>query len=411
MEKRLINILICCLFVLPIWAQQASKTAQKAAQKKAFTVVIDAGHGGHDPGAMGKLTQEKKLNLEVSQRLEQQIKLHHPDVKVVMTRKNDVFLTLQQRADIVNKNNADLFICIHTNAAENRNVTGTETFVLGVDKMQSNLDVAMRENAVMLLEDDYQTTYEGFDPNSVDSYIMFELMQDQYIDQSLNFATLVQHQFTDIGRSDRGVRQAGFWVLHKSACPSVLIEMGFISNINEEKYLASDKGKEDITNSIYQAFEQYKSAYDRKHGIVKASQTESKPAEVKADKPAEAKVNKPEETAKPAETKADKPAETKADKPAEAAKPAEAKADKPVYKVQIFSTLKPVPAGDPTFRGLKNCQCTKDGKFYKYTYGEDADYQTILDIQQELKTKFKDCFIVAFLGNKQIPVKEALQMK
>ena len=397
MEKRLINILICCLFVLPLSAQQGSKTAQKAAQKKAFTVVIDAGHGGHDPGAMGKLTQEKKLNLEVSQRLEQQIKLHHPDVKVVMTRKNDVFLTLQQRADIVNKNNADLFICIHTNAAENRNVTGTETFVLGVDKMQSNLDVAMRENAVMLLEDDYQTTYEGFDPNSVDSYIMFELMQDQYIDQSLNFATLVQHQFTDIGRSDRGVRQAGFWVLHKSACPSVLIEMGFISNINEEKYLASDKGKEDITNSIYQAFEQYKSAYDRKHGIVKASQAESKPAEVKADKPAEAK--------------ADKPAEAKADKPAEAAQPAEAEAAKPVYKVQIFSTLKPVPAGDPTFRGLKNCQCTKDGKFYKYTYGEDADYQTILDIQQELKTKFKDCFIVAFLGNKQIPVKEALQMK
>ena len=411
MEKRLINILICCLFVLPLSAQQGSKTAQKAAQKKAFTVVIDAGHGGHDPGAMGKLTQEKKLNLEVSQRLEQQIKLHHPDVKVVMTRKNDVFLTLQQRADIVNKNNADLFICIHTNAAENRNVTGTETFVLGVDKMQSNLDVAMRENAVMLLEDDYQTTYEGFDPNSVDSYIMFELMQDQYIDQSLNFATLVQHQFTDIGRSDRGVRQAGFWVLHKSACPSVLIEMGFISNINEEKYLASDKGKEDITNSIYQAFEQYKSAYDRKHGIVKASQAESKPAEAKADKPAEAKADKP------AEAKADKPAEAKAAKPAETAKPAEAKAnkpeevDKPVYKVQIFSTLKPVPAGDPTFRGLKNCQCTKDGKFYKYTYGEDADYQTILDIQQELKTKFKDCFIVAFLGNKQIPVKEALQMK
>ena len=375
MKKRIIYILICCLLGLPTWGQQSNKTAQKAAQKRAFTVVIDAGHGGHDPGAMGKLTQEKKLNLEVSQRLEQQIKLHYPDVKVVMTRKNDVFLTLQQRADIVNKNNADLFICIHTNAAENRNVTGTETFVLGVDKLQSNLDVAMRENAVMLLEDDYQTTYEGFDPNSVDSYIMFELMQDQYIDQSLNFATLVQHQFTDIGRSDRGVRQAGFWVLHKSACPSVLIEMGFISNINEEKYLASDKGKEDITNSIYQAFEQYKSAYDRKHGIVKASQAESKPAEAKADKSAEAK------------------------------------ADKPVYKVQIFSTLKPVPAGDPTFRGLKNCQCTKDGKFYKYTYGEDADYQTILDIQQELKTKFKDCFIVAFLGNKQIPVKEALQMK
>ena len=386
MKKRIIYILICCLLGLPTWGQQSNKTAQKAAQKRAFTVVIDAGHGGHDPGAMGKLTQEKKLNLEVSQRLEQQIKLHYPDVKVVMTRKNDVFLTLQQRADIVNKNNADLFICIHTNAAENRNVTGTETFVLGVDKLQSNLDVAMRENAVMLLEDDYQTTYEGFDPNSVDSYIMFELMQDQYIDQSLNFATLVQQQFTDIGRSDRGVRQAGFWVLHKSACPSVLIEMGFISNSNEEKYLASDKGKEDITNSIFQAFSQYKSAYDRKHGIVIAAKSEGKPSAAKADKPVAAKADKPVAAVELAELR-------------------------PVYKVQIFSTLKPVPAGDATFRGLKNCQYSKDGKYYKYTYGEDTDYQTILDIQQELKTKFKDCFIVAFLGDKQIPVKEALQMK
>ena len=410
MKNRIIYILICCLLGLPTWGQQSNKTAQKAAQKRAFTVVIDAGHGGHDPGAMGKLTQEKKLNLEVSQRLEQQIKLHYPDVKVVMTRKNDVFLTLQQRADIVNKNNADLFICIHTNAAENRNVTGTETFVLGVDKLQSNLDVAMRENAVMLLEDDYQTTYEGFDPNSVDSYIMFELMQDQYIDQSLNFATLVQQQFTDIGRSDRGVRQAGFWVLHKSACPSVLIEMGFISNSNEEKYLASDKGKEDITNSIFQAFSQYKSAYDRKHGIVIAAKSEGKPSAAKADKPVAAKTDTPvaAEADKPSAAKADKPVAAEAEKPVAAVEQAELR---PVYKVQIFSTLKPVPAGDATFRGLKNCQYSKDGKYYKYTYGEDTDYQTILDIQQELKTKFKDCFIVAFLGDKQIPVKEALQMK
>ena len=418
MKKRITYILICCLLGLPIWGQQSNKTAQKAAQKRAFTVVIDAGHGGHDPGAMGKLTQEKKLNLEVSQRLEQQIKLHYPDVKVVMTRKNDVFLTLQQRADIVNKNNADLFICIHTNAAENRNVTGTETFVLGVDKLQSNLDVAMRENAVMLLEDDYQTTYEGFDPNSVDSYIMFELMQDQYIDQSLNFATLVQQQFTDIGRSDRGVRQAGFWVLHKSACPSVLIEMGFISNSNEEKYLASDKGKEDITNSIFQAFSQYKSAYDRKHGIVIAAKSEGKPSAAKADKSVAAKTDKPlaakadklvaAKTDKLESAEADKSVAAKADKPVAAVEQAELR---PVYKVQIFSTLKPVPAGDATFRGLKNCQYSKDGKYYKYTYGEDTDYQTILDIQQELKTKFKDCFIVAFLGDKQIPVKEALQMK
>ena len=243
-------------------------------------------------------------------------------------------------------------------------------------------------------------------------------MQYQYIDQSLNFATLVQQQFTDIGRSDRGVRQAGFWVLHKSACPSVLIEMGFISNSNEEKYLASDKGKEDITNSIFQAFSQYKSAYDRKHGIVIAAKSEGKPSAAKADKPVATEADKPSaaksdkpvaaEADKSVAAKADKPVAAKADMPVAAVELAELR---PIYKVQIFSTLKPVPAGDATFRGLKNCQYSKDGKYYKYTYGEDTDYQTILDIQQELKTKFKDCFIVAFLGDKQIPVKEALQMK
>jgi len=420
MRKKLIYIVLCCLFALPVCAQQRSGSAQKAAKKKAFTVVIDAGHGGHDPGALGKVSQEKALNLEVSQRLEQMIRLNYPDVKVVLTRSTDVFLTLQQRADIVNKNNADLFICIHTNSAENRNVTGTETFVLGVDKMQSNLDVAMRENAVMLLEDDYKTAYEGFDPSSVDSYIMFELMQDQYIDQSLNYATLVQQEFTKIGRSDRGVRQAGFWVLHKSACPSVLIEMGFISNANEEKYLASEKGKSDITNSIYKAFVSYKTAYDRKHGIVAAEKAAPQPAapakedskapanEVKADKkpvkePAKPKTETKEEPKKEAKPDAAQaPAEAAAEKPV---------ADVPVYRVQIFSTTKVVPAGDATFKGLKNCQYTKDGKFYKYTYGEDTDYQTIVDIQQELRAKFKDCFIVAFLGGKQIPVKEARAMK
>lgn len=429
MRKKLIYIVLCCLFALPVCAQQRSGSAQKAAKKKAFTVVIDAGHGGHDPGALGKVSQEKALNLEVSQRLEQLIRLNYPDVKVVLTRSTDVFLTLQQRADIVNKNNADLFICIHTNSAENRNVTGTETFVLGVDKMQSNLDVAMRENAVMLLEDDYKTAYEGFDPSSVDSYIMFELMQDQYIDQSLNYATLVQQEFTKIGRSDRGVRQAGFWVLHKSACPSVLIEMGFISNANEEKYLASEKGKSDITNSIYKAFVSYKTAYDRKHGIVAAEKTapqapapsaeEAKaPAkEVRADKKPVKDPAKPKTEAKPA--KEEPKAEAKPDTaPATAEETAAEKpganapvAEKPVYRVQIFSTTKVVPAGDATFKGLKNCQYTKDGKFYKYTYGEDTDYQTIVDIQQELRAKFKDCFIVAFFGGKQIPVKEARAMK
>ena len=224
-----------------------------------FTVVIDAGHGGNDAGAIGliKGVKEKDLNLSVAQRLAKQIRQNHPEIKVVMTRDTDVFLPLQQRADIANKNDADLFISIHTNAAENRKACGAETFILGTDRMEDNLDVAMRENAVMKLEAD-QTVYQGFDPNSVESYIIFELMQNQYMDNSLIFAEQVQNQFVGtLQRANRGVRQAAFWVLLQSACPSVLVEMGFLSNAEEEKWLASEEGKNGIVNGIYAAFKQY----------------------------------------------------------------------------------------------------------------------------------------------------------
>ena len=164
---------------------------------------------------------------------------------------------MRQRADIVNKNHADLFISIHTNAAENRKAQGAETFILGTDRMEDNLDVAMRENAVMKLEKD-QTVYQGFDPNSIESYIIFELMQNQYMDNSLAFAEMVQNQFVGtLNRANRGVRQAAFWVLLQSACPSVLVEMGFVSNAEEEKWLASEAGKNGIVNSIFNAFEKY----------------------------------------------------------------------------------------------------------------------------------------------------------
>lgn len=224
-----------------------------------FTVVIDAGHGGHDAGAIGlKLkVQEKNLNLSVAKQLAEKIRTNYPEVKVVLTRDTDVFLPLQQRADIANKHHADLFISIHTNAAENRNAQGAETFILGTERMEDNLDVAMRENAVMKLEED-QTVYQGFDPNSIESYILFELMQNQYMDHSLQFAELVQSQFVGtLQRANRGVRQAAFWVLLKSACPSVLVEMGFLSNAEEEKWLASAEGKTGIVNGIFDAFQKF----------------------------------------------------------------------------------------------------------------------------------------------------------
>ena len=224
-----------------------------------FTLVIDAGHGGEDAGAIGlvKGIKEKDLNLSVAKRLAEKIRNKYPEVNVVLTRSTDIFLPLQERANIANKNHADLFICIHTNAAENRKACGAETFILGTDRMEDNLDVAMRENSVMKLEEDL-TVYQGFDPNSVESYILFELMQNQYMDNSLLFAELVQNQFVGtLQRANRGVRQAAFWVLLKSACPSVLVEMGFVSNAEEEKWLASEEGKKGIVNGIFNAFENY----------------------------------------------------------------------------------------------------------------------------------------------------------
>lgn len=236
-------------------------------QNTKFTVVIDAGHGGHDPGAMGKISREKDINLSVSLQLGELIATNYSDVKVVYTRNTDKYLTLQERADIVNNNHADLFICIHTNSAQSSSAYGTESFTLGLAKTKGNLDVAMRENAVMLLEDDYKSKYKGFDPTSVDSYIMFEFMQDKYIDRSISIASDIQNHFKNYaGRSDRGVRQAGFWVLYRSACPSVLIELGFISNTSEEKFLASASGQKEMSESIFKAFVSFKYENDKKLG-------------------------------------------------------------------------------------------------------------------------------------------------
>lgn len=426
LKQNIVAILL--LLALPMVAQTRAGAPKTP---KPFTVVIDAGHGGHDPGAMGKITQEKKLNLDVSLLLGKMIEEECEGVQVRYTRKTDVFLTLQERANFVNKNNADLFICIHTNASKSSAAVGAETFVLGIDKMASNLDVAMRENAVMLLEDNYETVYQGFDPNSIDSYIMFELMQDQYIDQSLQFATNVQNQFSGtLKRADRGVRQAGFWVLHKSACPSVLIEMGFISNPDEEIYLASKDGKQQIATALYNAFVNYKNALDRKSGRPETLvQKETKPAQPAGEPSVEAATPAAEPAtseANPAPQTVDSPAVSAPDSavvysnlqttttqeaPKDLRTIDKTAAKKPVYRIQIFAVSQVLKPNDATFKGLKNCQYTKDGKFYKYTYGETESYSEALELQKSIRAKFPDSFIVAFLDGKQILVKDARNMK
>lgn len=354
--RRTIGMLMLCLAMM--------------CQAAPFVVVIDAGHGGKDAGAVGRKVQEKDLNLDVSLRLASKIRTAYPEVKVILTRSSDVFLQLQERANIVNKNKADLFICIHTNAAENKASHGAEVFILGSDDTGKNLDVAMRENAVMKLEADYKTRYQGFDPNSVESYIMFDLMQNMYLDQSLQFASLVQDQFTKgLKREDRGVRQAAFWVLLKSACPSVLVEMGFVSNVDEEKYLASDQGKREITEALFTAFAQYYKPQSKEKGAKSEEpRVESQEPRVKSQEP------RVESVAEPAATPTASTAST--------------------WRVQLFVSKTILPEGDRNFKGLKGCTYREVNGIYKYMYGNCATRSEAVTLKKSLEEQFPGCFVV-----------------
>lgn len=236
------------LFVASVLLFPFAGTMQ-AADK--FVLVIDAGHGGKDPGAKGKIINEKEINLNVALKFGKLVQANHPDVRVIYTRSTDKFIELDERAAIANRNKADLFISIHTNSvAKGNSAHGTETYTLGLARTEENLAVAMRENSAILLEDDYQQRYEGFDPNSSESYIIFEFIQNKHVEQSIGLASEIQKSFTTLGREDRGVRQAGFLVLRKTSMPSVLIEVGFISNSSEERFLASADGQTQLARSI-----------------------------------------------------------------------------------------------------------------------------------------------------------------
>jgi N-acetylmuramoyl-L-alanine amidase len=223
-------------------------------------VVIDAGHGGHDTGTLGKKSKEKDVALKIALKLGSYIEQNMPGVKVIYTRKDDRYLALDERADIANKNKAGLFICIHANANPNNKAFGTETYVMGLHKDENNFEVAKRENSVILLDENYEERYEGFDPKSPESYILFSLTQSAYQESSLRFAQKVEEQFkTKVGRNSRGVKQAGFLVLWRTTMPSVLIETGFLSNSTEESFLAGEEGQDLVASGIYRAFKAYKS--------------------------------------------------------------------------------------------------------------------------------------------------------
>ncbi len=227
------------------------------------TVVIDPGHGGSAPGAVGRRSKEKDIVLDISLKLGAYIKQNHPDVKVIYTRETDEFVEFYRRAEIANGNQADLFISVHANAVKSPSAIGTETFVMGLHRSEASLAVARKENADILLEEDYEERYAGFDPQSPEASIIFTLYQNAHLDQSLRMASLVQQEFRERARRiDRGVKQAGFFVLYKVTMPSVLIETGFISNPREEEYLMSERGKAEIASAIYRAFRTYKEEQD-----------------------------------------------------------------------------------------------------------------------------------------------------
>ncbi len=377
------------------------------AQNNKFTLIVDAGHGGHDPGAMGSIIREKEINLAVALKFGELVNKNFNDVRVIYTRKTDVYLTLQERADIVNNNHADLFISFHTNAAKSSSAFGTETYTLGLAKSKTNLDVAMRENSVILLEDDYKTKYKGFDPSSVESYIMFEFMQDKYLDKSIDFAYTIQKQFTNYARrSDRGVRQAGFWVLHRSACPSVLIELGFISNRSEEQYLASSEGQQNLANSVYNAFVNFKRTHDKKSGLQTASRNY-----VEIDKTEEKPVRNEEPIVEIRDT-ANKttPIITDSSKSGDLNTEITSNNNQVIFKIQLFASTVNLKSNDNRLKGLKNVDNFRENGLYKYTYGAENDYNKILTLRKEILSKFPEAFIIAFAGNRKMTANEGLKL-
>lgn len=333
------TVYIICIF---LWIV-IPENAMHAASPKKFTVVIDAGHGGHDPGAIGKRGKEKNINLSVALKLGKLIQNNHSDTKVVYTRSSDVFVPLHRRAEIANEAKADLFISIHTNSIASRSsrVSGTETYTLGLHRTQENLEVAQKENAVILIEDDYQKQYAGFNPNSSESYIIFEFLQDKNMAQSVNFAQLIQQQFRHKARRiDKGVHQAGFLVLRETSMPSVLIELGYITNPNEEAYLLSSNGSSMLAQSIYQAFVNYK-----------ANKKTSSPGVLTSSQPVEVEEDIVIEEPTAADTQPVQTAQTA--QPKEISRSSKSNtSSKPVFKIQILTSDKVLPKNSRQFKGL-----------------------------------------------------------
>lgn len=384
--KRLTQL---CLLIVALVLPQT--IVAQATSKNNFVVVLDAGHGGHDAGAIGVKGKEKNINLGVVLKLGKLIETNMPDVTVKYTRKTDVFVGLKERTQIAHKNNGNLFISVHANSVDKKNrnrktIKGASTYVLGTAKNAKNLEIAKRENSVIMLEDDYSTKYEGFDPNSPESYIIFETMQTAFLDQSISFAALVQEGMVDVAhRTDRGVRQNGFYVLAYTGMPSVLVELDFICNPTQEKYMLSEKGQEEMAEAIYNAFVTYKASYDGKTDAIAAV------------KQAQANVsNYDEEAEDEQETITDNSTPDNND-----VQEAVNKGQR-IYKVQFMALPKKLSANSKSFKGLNPVEVYQEKGYYKYTYGASSTRQGIESDFKKVRKLFKDAFIIVMQDGKRV---------
>lgn len=427
------NLFLLCIvltfFNAIIYAQQSTKK---------FKIVIDAGHGGDDPGCIGKRMQEKTVNLNVALKLGKLISDNYDDVQVIYTRKTDATVELYKRAVIANNNHADLFISIHCNAAENHQAHGVETWVMGLAKSEANMAVARKENAAILKEKNYENNYEGFNPNSPEAYVIFSLHTSAYMNHSIMLADKVQRNLVSNTKfSDRKVQQAGFWVLYKVAMPSILVELGFLSNVVEEDFMVKPVSQDIMAISIYNAFVDYRNALDgtSKKGLpmpTGQSVPSSTPLPVST-------VDSQKQTTAPSMPSTEAVSSSTASATSNASTTTSSSSNSPLasttvftstgdstkttsqpssatthsnsirFRVQFSALPENISTNDKRFAGLSDVMKTFDGKLWKYTSG---NFTTLAEAKEHLKTiksKYPDAFVVAFDGDTKITIQEALE--
>ena len=374
-KHHTINIYVVILLIILIPAPAISFAAKGIKNEKGWVIVIDPGHGGKDPGALGSICREKDITLAIALKTGSYIEQNIKNATVIYTRKDDSTVELRDRPKLANKANADLFISIHANWAKVKNVAGAETYIMGHAKDQANLEVAMTENAVMLLEDDYTAKYEGFDPKSSESYIMFSLTQKVFQEQSTDLASKIQTQFRErVNRNDRDVKQAGFWVLYNTKMPSVLVETGFITNQAEEKYLNSKEGQDYLASSIFRACRDYINEIDSKSGI---SWEKNRDSFQKSD--TLTKVN--------------------------------LTADEISFMVQVTTSVLKTEIKPENFKGLTDITEINAQDRFKYAAGSFTDYSSAVIYRKKIEALYPDAFVIAVKDNKILPLQLALEQK